>query len=65
MSLPLITSRLAVRVTPAVGSLDGGSDLQLRVVTQARPQEFVGTKRLEEDWPGYGWRSVFSPSYFR
>ncbi len=54
-----------MRVTPAVGSLDGGSERQLRVVAQARPQEFVGTKRLEEDWPGYGWHSALSPGYFR
>ncbi len=45
--------------------LAGSSDLQLRVVAEAQPGEFVGTKRIEEDWPGYGWRSALDPTYFR
>jgi hypothetical protein len=35
------------------------------MVAQARPLEFVGTKRLEEVWPGYGWCSALSPGFFR
>ena len=45
--------------------LGGASDDQLRVVAEARPGEFVGTKRLEEVWPGYGWRSALDPAFFR
>ncbi len=43
---------------------EGGSDNQLRVVSEALTEEFVGTLRLEEDWPGYSWRSALSPEYF-
>ncbi len=45
--------------------LAGAKGSQLQVVAEAKPGEFVGTKRLEEDWPGYSWRSILSPSYFR
>jgi hypothetical protein len=44
---------------------EGGSDNQLRAVSEARIEEFVGTRRLEDDWPGYSWRSALSPGYFR
>jgi hypothetical protein len=44
---------------------EGGSDRQLQVVARALPGDFLGTRRLEEDWPGYSWRSALSPGYFR
>ena len=45
--------------------LGGASDDQLRVVAEAQPGEFVGTKRLEEEAGGaYTWRSILT-GWFR
>jgi hypothetical protein len=49
----------------ACGRGEGAADRQLRVVAEAEPGQFVGTKRLEEAVGGvYTWRSVFS-GWFR
>jgi hypothetical protein len=39
--------------------------MHLVVVAEADAADFVGSKRLEEDWPGYSWRSALSPGFFR
>ncbi len=44
---------------------EGASDRQLAVVADADAMDFVGTKRLEGDWPGYSWRTALSPGWFR
>ena len=45
--------------------LAGASDDQLRVVAEAQPGEFVGTKRLEEEAGGaYTWRNILT-GWFR
>ena len=46
------------------GRGEGATDQQLLVVAEAKAEGFVWTKRLEEDWPGYSWRSLLSPGYF-
>jgi hypothetical protein len=35
------------------------------VLADSRPSEFLGSKRLEEEWPGYSWRSLLSAGYLR
>ena len=61
--------RHAVRVTARVPHYglrsDGGKSIHLRVIAEAAAGEFVGSKRLEQDWPGYSWRSALSPGFFR
>ncbi len=47
------------------GRGEGAADYQLKVVAESEPGQFVETKRLEEDWPGYSWRSIFSPGFVR
>ena len=45
----------------ACGRGEGAADRQLRVVAEAEPGQFVGTKRLEDAaGGGYTWRNVFS-----
>ncbi len=36
---------------------------QLRVMPDAQPAEFVESKRLQDEWPGYGWRSLCYTNY--
>jgi hypothetical protein len=42
---------------------EGASEERLEVVASADAMQFVGTRRLEEAWPGYSWRSAFSPGF--
>jgi hypothetical protein len=37
----------------------------LMVLAEADAGDFVSSRRLEEVWPGYSWRSALSPGYLR
>jgi hypothetical protein len=42
----------------------GATPQHLSLLSSAEPLGFVGSTRLEEDWPGYSWRSAFHPAFF-
>ncbi len=43
---------------------EGATEEQLAAPACARPEEFVGSLRLEDNWPGYTWRSALAPGFF-
>jgi hypothetical protein len=46
-----------------IRSKEGVRSEQLRVMTDAQPAAFVESKRLQDEWPGYSWRSLCYSEY--
>ncbi len=42
---------------------EGASDGQLKAVAESDALQFASTQRLEQEWPGYSWRSALIPGF--